>query len=93
MYVTVCTRKFSYFGKYCGFLLKYKKGGDFMKAKFLILILLTAFVVSTTFVLAGLNIQTIEGSTDFANSYNSLQVNDEFVQPTGIPIDCPSGPT
>lgn len=75
------------------FWLKYKKGGDFMKAKVLILILLAAFAASTTFLLASSSLQTFEKSNGFANSYNGVQVNDEFVQPTGIPIDCPGGPT
>jgi hypothetical protein len=67
------------------------KGGDFLKGKALMLILLALFAAFTTIAVASLSISSTEEVSGFT-SYEALEVYDDIVQPCGISVDSPGGP-
>lgn len=64
-----------------------------MKAKAIMLIFLALFAAFTALAVVSSSVQVNNSSSDVVSSYSTVQINDEFVQPCGFPIDSPGGPT
>lgn len=64
-----------------------------MKEKALMLMLLVVFAAFTTLVVVSSSIQMNEESSNFADSYGTIEVDGALVRPCGLPIDSPGGPT
>lgn len=69
------------------------KGGGFLKGKVLMLMFIVFFAAFTTLALVSSNIQMNKESSAFADSQSAIEVHDKLVQPCGLPIDGPGGPT
>jgi hypothetical protein len=69
------------------------KGGDGMKGKVLVLIFLAVFASLATLAFVSSTVQTTEEPVGFVSPDKPAYVTLDFVQPQGIPIDTPGGPT